>query len=156
MADEQTTYEGLLKDNDFLDSAYHSLRGMGENISEDPKDILDTFLTKRRYFDVNLGATVVQGNQIKDLPQDYKKLYSYALDKTKSIPNFGEGSAPLGDAVIDYGLAAISDPTNLLSILAGAFTGGTGGVMIQAGKEALKQGVMATLKSQIGKQALKQ
>ena len=156
MADEQTTYKGLLKDNDFLDSAYHSLRGLGENISEDPKDILDTFLTKRRYFDVNLGATIVQGNQIKDLPADYKKLYSYALNKTKAIPNFGEGSAPLGDAVIDYGLAAISDPTNLLSILAGAFTGGTGGVMIQAGKEALKQGVMATLKSQIGKQALKQ
>ena len=156
MADEQITYEGLLKDNDFLDSAYHSLRGMGENISEDPKDILDTFLTKRRYFDVNLGATVVQGNQIKDLPQDYKKLYSYALNKTKAIPNFGEGSAPKFDAAVDYGLAAISDPTNLLSILAGVFTGGTGGAMIQAGKEAFKQGIMATLKSQIGKQALKQ
>ncbi len=80
MADEQTTYEGLLKDSNFLSSAYHALRGLGENISEDPKDILDTFLTKRRYFDVNLGATIVQGNQIKDLPEDYKKVYSYALD----------------------------------------------------------------------------
>jgi len=157
MADKQTTYEGLLEDSQFLSSAYHSLRGMGDNsVSKDPKDILDTFLTKRRYFDVNLGSTIVQGNEIKELPQKYKDLYSYALDQTKAIPNFGEGSAPLGDAVIDYGLAAISDPTNLLSILAGAFTGGTGGVMIQAGKEALKQGVMATLKSQIGKQALKQ
>lgn len=155
MANEQITYEGLLKDNDFLDSAYHSLRGMGENVSEDPKDILDTFLTKRRYFDVNLGATIVQGNQIKDLPQDYKKLYSYALNKTKAIPNFGEGAAPLGDAAIDYTLAAISDPTNLLSVLAGIFTGGTGGVLLQAGKETVKQGVMATLKSQISKQGLK-
>ena len=157
MADKQTTYEGLLEDSQFLSSAYHSLRGMGDNsVSKDPKDILDTFLTQRRYFDVNLASTIRQGSDIKELPQKYKDLYSYALDQTKAIPNFGEGSAPLGDAVIDYGLAAISDPTNLLSILAGAFTGGTGGVMIQAGKEALKQGVMATLKSQIGKQALKQ
>ena len=69
MADQQTTYEGLLKDNTFLNAAYHSLRGMGDNtVSADPKDILDTFLTQRRYFDVNLGSTIVQGNKIKDLP----------------------------------------------------------------------------------------
>ena len=157
MADEKTTYDGLLKDTNFLSTAYLSLRAMGDNdVSEDPKDILDTFLTKRRYFDVNLGATVVQGNEIKDLDDAHKKFYSYALDKTKALPNFGKGSAPLGDAMIDYGLAAISDPTNLISILAGIVTGGTGGVAIQAGKEALKQGVMATLKSQIGRKALAQ
>ena len=156
MADQQTTYEGLLKDNTFLNAAYHSLRGMGDNtVSADPKDILDTFLTQRRYFDVNLGSTIVQGNKIKDLPEDYKKVYSYALDKTKALPNFGEGAAPLWDATKDYTLAAISDPTNLLSILAGIFTGGTGGVLLQAGKETVKQGVMATLKSQISKQGLK-
>ena len=157
MANEQTTYEGLLKDRNFLSSAYHSLRAMGDNdVSEDPKDILDTFLTKRRYFDVNLGATIVQGNEIKDLPDTHKKLYSYALGKTEALPKLGKGAAPLWDAAKDYGLAAISDPTNLISILAGIVTGGTGGVAIQAGKEALKQGVMATLKSQIGRKALAQ
>ena len=157
MANKQTTYEGLLKDRNFLSSAYHSLRAMGDNdVSEDPKDILDTFLTKRRYFDVNLGATIVQGNEIKDLPDTHKKLYSHALGKIEALPNFGEGSAPKFDASVDYGLAAISDPTNLISILAGIFTGGTGGVAIQAGKEALKQGVMATLKSQIGRKTLAQ
>ena len=157
MANEQTTYEGLLKDSNFLSSAYHSLRAMGDNtVSEDPKDILDTFLTKRRYFDVNLGSTIVQGNEIKDLPDTHKKLYSHALGKIEALPKLGEGAAPLGDAAIDYGLAAISDPTNLISILAGIFTGGTGGVAIQAGKEALKQGVMSTLKSQIGRKTLAQ
>ena len=157
MADEKTTYDGLLKDTNFLSTAYLSLRAMGDNdVSEDPKDILDTFLTKRRYFDVNLGSTIVQGNEIKNLDDAHKKFYSYALDKTTALPNFGEGSAPKGDAAIDYGLAAISDPTNLISILAGIVTGGTGGVAIQAGKEALKQGVMATLKSQIGRKTLAQ
>lgn len=49
---------------------------MGDNtVSADPKDILDTFLTQRRYFDVNLGSTIVQGDKIKNLPEDYKSIF---------------------------------------------------------------------------------
>ena len=41
MAEEQITYESLQEDQNFLNSAYHSLRGLGQNVSEDPKDIID-------------------------------------------------------------------------------------------------------------------
>ena len=93
MADEKTTYDGLLKDTNFLSTAYLSLRAMGDNdVSEDPKDILDTFLTKRRYFDVNLGATVVQGNEIKDLDDAHKKFYSYAQNSSYINPIWWGGS----------------------------------------------------------------
>jgi len=155
--DAPVTYESLQNDNDFINAAYHSLRALGENdLTTDPKDVIDTFLTKRRYFDVNLGSTIVQGNNIIDLPEEYKELYTYAADQIKSIPMAGrEGGADLGPAVVDYALAGITDPTNLVSIVAGLFTGGAGGVAMQAGKETVKRGIMAKIKSMIGAKALK-
>ena len=151
------TYESLLNDSDFLNAAYHSLRALGDNdVTTDPKDVIDTFLTKRRYFDVNLGSTIVQGNNIINLPDNYKKLYSYAADQIKNMPMAGkEGGADLGPAVVDYALAGLSDPTNLVSVIAGIFTGGAGGVALQAGKETVKRGIMSKLKSMIGAKALK-
>ena len=157
MADSPpVTYESLQNDSDFINAAYHSLRAMGDNdVTTDPKDIIDTFLTKRRYFDVNLGSTIVQGNTIIDLPDEYKELYSYAADQIKNMPMAGmKGGADLSTAIVDYSLAGLSDPTNLVSILAGMFTLGSGGVAVQAGKEAVKQGIMAKLKSMIGAKAL--
>ena len=151
------TYESLLNDSDFLSAAYHSLRALGDNdVTTDPKDVIDTFLTKRRYFDVNLGSTIVQGNNIINLPDEYKELYSYAADQIKNMPMAGkEGGADLGPAVVDYALAGLSDPTNLVSVIAGIFTGGAGGVALQAGKETVKRGIMSKLKSMIGAKALK-
>ena len=144
MAETKITYESLQQDPTFLSAAYHSLRGLGENPSTDPKDIIDTFLTKRRYFDINVLSTLTQGSDIENLDDDNLKLYSHALDKIDKLPMAGSpsgGGAPLTDAVIDYGVAGILDPTNLASILAGFFTAGVGGVGIQAGKEAAKAGI---------------
>ncbi len=54
MSNKETTYEGLKNDSNFLSSAYHSLRGLGVNVSEEPEDIIDTFLQRRRYWRANL------------------------------------------------------------------------------------------------------
>jgi hypothetical protein len=160
MAETQITYESLQEDPDFLDSAFHSLRGLGQNVSEDPKDIIDTFLTMRRYFDVNLGSTLIQGKKIEEWPDEYKQLYSHALSKIEKMPSFfKEGGAPAMDAVLDFGGAGLTDPTNLASGVAALFTAGLGGIGIQAAKEATKRGVMAAiqarLKASIGKNMLK-
>ena len=160
MAETQITYESLQEDPDFLDSAFHSLRGLGQNVSEDPKDIIDSFLTMRRYFDVNLGSTLIQGKKIEEWPDEYKQLYSHALSKIEKMPSFfKEGGAPAMDAVLDFGGAGLSDPTNLASGVAALFTAGLGGIGIQAAKEATKRGVMAAiqarLKASIGKNMLK-
>ena len=60
------TYENLQKDSDFLGDAYWFLQDTGQQVSKDPKDILDTFIEKRRAFDVNVGATYGQGSTIAE------------------------------------------------------------------------------------------
>ena len=85
MTDPKVTYESLQQDPTFLRAAYHSLRELGENPSEDPKDIIDTFLTKRRYFDVNVLSTYNQGSDIEKLSDDNITNYSYALDQIKKM-----------------------------------------------------------------------
>ena len=79
MAQKNITYEGLQKDSDFISSAYHSLRALGENPSPtNPKEIVDTFLTKRRWFNANLGATVNQSRTIlNDFSPDLLTLYHH-------------------------------------------------------------------------------
>ena len=52
-------------------------------------------------------------------------------------------------AIGDYAAAGITDPTNLLSVIAGAFTLGTGGAAVLGAKEAAKQGVKATVKAKM-------
>ena len=56
---EKITYNSLLRDDKFLNDAYHSLRAQGINVSKKRKDIVDRFLTNKRYFDTNLASTIV-------------------------------------------------------------------------------------------------
>ena len=61
---DEVTYESLQQDSDFLNNAYFFLQDMGERVSENPKDILDTFIEKRRAFDTNIFSTYSQGSNI--------------------------------------------------------------------------------------------
>ncbi len=152
MSDQTITYDELRQDDKALSNMYHSLRALGENVSLDRDDILETFMTKRRYFETNLASTLSQGSDIKDLGDREKKAYSLALDKVDQLPSAftpGGGGAPMWRALKDYAIAGATDPTNLLSILAGAFTLGTGGAAIWGAKEAAKQGVKETLKAKV-------
>jgi hypothetical protein len=148
MADQTITYDELRQDDKALSNMYHSLRALGENVSLDRDDILETFMTKRRYFETNLASTLSQGSDIKDLGAREKKAYSLALDSVDNLSSAftpGGGGAPMWRALKDYAIAGATDPTNLLSILAGAFTLGSGGAAVWGAKEAAKQGVKATL-----------
>ena len=158
MAQKNITYEGLQKDSDFLSSAYHSLRALGENPSpNNPKEIVDTFLTKRRWFNANLGATVNQSRTIlNDFSPDLLTVYQHAVDKVDAMPNFGDGAAPEWEAAGDYIYAGITDPFNILSGLASFFTfGGAGAAGIatkEAAKLGFKKGLEAKIKSLISKE----
>ena len=152
MADQTITYDELRQDDKALSNMYHSLRALGENVSLDRDDILETFMTKRRYFETNLASTLSQGSDIKDLGAREKKAYSLAIDKVDQLSSAftpGGGGAPMWRALKDYAIAGATDPTNLLSILAGAFTLGSGGAAVWGAKEAAKQGVKATLKAKM-------
>ena len=154
------TYESLQEDSDFLSNAYWYLKDVGETVSQDPKDILDTFMEKRRAFDANIASTYSQGSTIADASADTQRFYKKALDKLDKMPSFwSKGGAPTGKALWDYGVYGITDPTNLLSVVAGAFTLGTGTAAAFSAKEAAKQGfrqvMLAKLKASVSKPVLK-
>ena len=153
MSEEQqvgTTYEGLLQDQDVIDSMYYSLESLGEPVAYgDNKEILDTFLTKKRYFDTNLLSTIGVASDVEGMDDVDRQLLARSMNAVDQLPNFGEGSAPKGAAIADYFLAGVSDPTNLASAVAGAFTLGAGGAAGLAVKEAAKQGVKQALKAKI-------
>jgi hypothetical protein len=157
----EVTYEGILQDKDAIDSMYYSLQSLGNTVEYNPKEILDAFLTHKRYFDTNIAATAFNASKIlgDDFDDDTRKLYAYSSQLIDQMPNFGDGSAPLLPAVVDYVAAAGTDPTNILSGVAAAFTFGAGGVAGLTAKEAAKQGfkssIKAKLRAAIGKQALK-
>ena len=150
---EQVTYEGLQQDDAFIADAYWFLKDVGESVSTKPKDILDTFIEKRRAFDVNILSTYSQGSDIKKAQDETKKYYRRAVDKLDQMPDFYEsGGAPAGKAILDYGYYSLLDPTNLLSVLAGAATlpaGGAGAYGVLGAKEVAKQGVSQMLKAKL-------
>lgn len=149
--DKKVTYEESLSNKPLIDSMYYVLQDLGEkDIAYDPKTIMDTFLTKKRYFDTNLLSTINTGSDIKELDEDGRKMFAYAMSETEKIPNFYEkGGAPTGEALGDYLLAGVTDPTNLLAAVASAFTLGTGGAAALAGREAARQGVQQLLKAKL-------
>ena len=51
------TYQDTLKNDAILGDMYHVLNEMGISVGKKRKDILDTFLTNRRYFDTNVFST---------------------------------------------------------------------------------------------------
>jgi len=157
---EKVTYDSLLKDDEFLNDAYHALRAQGINVSNNRKDILDRMLTNKRYFDTNLASTFVIGDNVKDMSNANKQSYANAITKIEQLPSIGKaGAAPTSSLVKDYLVAGVTDPTNLISILAGAFTFGAGTAATQAGKETAKAGVkkllQAKIKNTVGKSKLK-
>ena len=150
MSNPEITYESLLEDKDFIDSTYYVLQDLGDNVAYNSKEILDTFLTKKRYFDTNIGATINIGGKMKELSDDSKSLLRFSLDKVDKLPSFYEsGGAPTGAALTDYFLAGLFDPTNLASAVAGAFTFGAGGVAIQAAKEGAKLGIRKAIQAKV-------
>lgn len=144
------TYDSLMRDDEFLSDAYKALQAQGINVSKQRGDILDRMLTNKRYFDTNVASTFVIGDNVKDMSDEDKQAYGRTIDKIEQLPSIGkEGAAPTSGLLKDYLVAGITDPTNLISILAGAFTFGAGGAAIQAGKETAKQGIKKLIKTKV-------
>jgi hypothetical protein len=147
---EKIPYDQFLKDDLWLDAAYNSLRDLGEDVSEDPKDILDTFLTKSRYIDTNLYSAYNTANKVTDLDDDGKKLLGYSLEKIKRLPDFYEkgGASSLG-AITDYAIAGVSDPTNIAAAIATIFTGGGATPVTVGGRVAAQTTARAVISSRL-------
>ena len=69
------TYQDTLKNDAILGDMYHVLNKMGISVGKKRKDILDTFLTNRRYFDTNIISTVATGNTGYGYYYDFSVFY---------------------------------------------------------------------------------
>ena len=154
MADKENnpkvTYDSLLKDDEFLNSAYWSLKDLGGDPTNNRKEILDSFLNKMRWFETNIFSTYNTGEDIKNLDDVGKQNFAKAYSKYEQMPSiFEKGGAGTGKALLDYLAAGVFDPTNLFSAIAGAFTAGAGGAATFAAKETAKRGVLSSLAAPI-------
>ena len=148
----ETFYDNVLQNKTAIDSMYYVQKDLlGQDIPYDPKTILDSFLTHKRYFEANILSTANTAIKVLDenTPEDLKRMYAYSSKIVEDMPNFGEGAPPLLEATGDYLAAGVTDPTNLLSGLAAAFTFGAGAAPGLAAKEAAKMGVTEVLKSKL-------
>lgn len=154
---ETLTYDSALENKKLIDSMYYALQGLGEkDLPYDPKTVLDTFLTKKRYIDTNLLSTAKFAGSIDKLDDDDKKLLAYSLQETDKIPSiFSKGSAPTADALGDYLLAGVSDPTNLASAVASIFTFGAAGEAKLAAQGLATVGAKQYLKAKLAAAASK-
>jgi len=140
------TYDELLNDDLFADSVYHIYTEMGKDIPETRKELVDDFLSTKRYFEDNLYGTFDVGSDLTSLSDNGKVLAGYALQQVDALPTiFEEGSAPVGDAIFDHLKYSVADPTNLLGLLAGAFSFGAGTAAVTGGKVALQQTAKSVL-----------
>ena len=149
------SYESIKNDQDKIDRMYHSLQSLGVDVAYDNEEVLDRFLTETRYFNANIFSTGRIANQVSEFDDIDKNLFAQSLQEIENMPNFGEGSAPKGAAVADYLLAGASDPTNLVSAVASAFTLGGAGAANLAAKEAAKQGFKKYMKAKLNAVASK-
>ena len=161
MEANQRTIESIYNDQDLVDAMWHSDKALGNEVAYgDNKAIVDNFLENNRWRDINLGSIINASSKVEDMNDDQKVLFAHALKEIEKLPWAGsEGGADPWDAALDYTGAALADPSNLASIIAGGFTFGTAGVATFAAKEAAKQaakaGIRARLKAVLGKPALK-
>ena len=140
------TYEELKQDTDTIDSMYYVLKDLGQEVEYNPTTVLDAFLTQKRYFDTNIFSTGNLARKVDGFDDDGKRMLAKSLQEVEKLPTiFEDGSAPTASAIGDYFLAGISDPTNVASMVAGAFTLGAGGATALAAKEAAKQGIKKML-----------
>ena len=65
-----------------FNDAYHSLRAQGINVSKKRKDIVDRFLTNKRYFDTNLHLLLLLVMKLKCLI--HKQSYEANKSRTTS------------------------------------------------------------------------
>lgn len=125
---EKLTYDDILYNrDDILESMYYALEALGKPVENNAKTILDTFLNRSRYLDINLPNTISTAFKVGDFNDQQKQDLAISLDAVNKMPSiFEKGGAPVESAIADYALAGLTDPINLVALAIGGATLGTG------------------------------
>jgi len=146
---EKLTYDDILYNrDDILQSMYYALEALGTPVENNAKTILDSFLNTSRKLDTNIVNTISTASKVGDFNDQQKQDLAISLDAVNRMPSiFEEGSAPVGKALADYAIAGLTDPTNLMSAVIGAFTLGTGAVAARGASLGARTIAMNKIKS---------
>lgn len=134
----------LEQNKEFQQVASDFLRSIG--------DQGDDIFEYMRDEDFNLTKGFTRWADATNFSEVNKKRYAYlrtAFDNA-SIGGFGQGMELVKDAAIDI----VSDPANIVGVLAGIFTGGVGTAATFAARQSTAQALKASLKS-FGKSSIK-
>jgi hypothetical protein len=127
----------LEQDKQFQQIASDFLRSIGESG--------DDIFEYMRDEDFNLTKGFKRWADATNFSEANKKRYAYlrsAFDNA-SIGSFGQGMELVKDAALDI----VSDPANILGVLAGIFTGGVGTAASFAARQSTAQALKSSLKS---------
>lgn len=149
----------LEKDKDFLTDAYTFLLSGRKNWTEDELSGLSTSEVVdevQEHFRLSTMNEVTMGKDFyyvsdEEVPETDKQAYGrllFAFDNAK-----GEGILDKG-VIADYAEGALTAPSTYASAAAGAFTFGSGGAAVQAGKMAAQQGLRKVANKYLGRAAL--
>jgi hypothetical protein len=144
------TYDQLINDRQFLTNLYNVYEELDYDIPATNQEMMDDFLSRSRYFENNIVGTFGLSSDIDRLSDEGKARFGEVYQQVEELPTiFEEGSAPVGRAIVDNALYAITDPTNLLGIIGGIFTGGAATAGTLAAKEAAKRSATGFLKNRL-------
>ena len=145
-----STYEQLINDEQFLGNLYNVYKELDYNIPETNQEMVDDFLSRSRNFENNILGTFALSSDIDRLSDEGKSRFGEVYQQVEELPTiFEEGSAPVGRAIVDNAMYAITDPTNILGIIGGIFTGGAATAGTLAAKEAAKRSATSFLKNRL-------
>lgn len=144
------TYDQLINDRQFLTNLYNVYKELDYDIPATNQEMVDDFLSRSRSFENNIIGTFGLSSDIDRLSDEGKSRFGEVYQQVEELPTiFEEGSAPVGRAIVDNAMYAITDPTNILGIIGGIFTGGAATAGTLAAKEAAKRSATSFLKNRL-------
>ncbi len=147
------TYDNLIADKAFVDSAAATLTALGEDVPTNPTDIVDAVMTEYRWG--GLGTSDTPGNMLSalkhreklgELDERGQQRVNYVASQIESMPDlFDDGGAPIASGVFDYVASAVTDPLSIGGMIIGSALGPAGSVAGRAAGQAASRSTASWL-----------
>ena len=151
------TYDALLNSRQFVSDAVATLRALGEDVSDNPQEVVDDVLTEYRWG--GLGTSDTPGNvfsalqhreKLSNLDKDTLDAVNRVATQIEQLPGiFEDGGAPVFSGLGDYAASAISDPITAGAMIIGSFLGPAGTVAGRAAGTAASRSAASFLSNNL-------
>ena len=149
------TWEELKADDTFIADAAYALEAIGTPVAlddvptEEQRDtIAKQVLENHRFMTGNIISAKMVNSDVEKMSPDDRASWANVYKSLTDMPGiFSDGGAPVAGGIWDHARAIISDPTTIATLVAGGVTFGVGGVGTKVAGQAVKTGILNTIKS---------